>query len=79
MDQITRWPAPQQRFQLTYSPAHRPSGTPINPQASRNVLSERCTAEIEATTADAATAQFERDRNLMVTSCTRMQVSEVDL
>lgn len=62
-----------QLYELTYSPAHTPSGTPHNPAASRQVLQERRTAQIEAPHADAAVWRFERDQGCMVTACKRVQ------
>ena len=66
-------PPAQVPYRLTYSPAHRPSGVPVIPNASRQVLSERLTADVVAPSADAACAIFERDSGRMVTACTRLQ------
>lgn len=60
-------------FRLTYSPSHFPNGIPRNPTASRQVLAERRTAEVMAPSADAATWAYERDHDVMVTACTRLQ------
>lgn len=72
---ITERPVPLATWQLTYSPAHKPSGTPLNPHASRQVMAQRLTTTIEAPTADAATGIFEREKGLMVTACERLQSS----
>jgi hypothetical protein len=61
------------RFQLTYSPAHRANGTPIDPTASRQVLSERRTITVQAAHADAAVWIFEREHGRMATACKRLQ------
>lgn len=68
-----RAPPAMVRFELTYSPAHRASGSPLNPHASRQVLAERITTTVEAIHADAAVMRFEREHGLMVTACTRLQ------
>lgn len=65
-------------FQLTYSPAHRANGAPLNPTASRQVLAERCTVQVRATHADAAVWAFERDFDRMATGCKRLQVADLD-
>jgi len=65
-------------FRVTYSPAHLPSGVPLDPRASRQTLAERVTTTITAPTADAATWAFERDHNRMVTACTRLQAGDED-
>lgn len=63
-------------FELTYCPAYKPSGAPINPQASRQELQERRTAVVEALSSEAATDRFERDQDRMVTGCTRVQFDQ---
>lgn len=68
-------PPALQRFELTYSPAHKPNGTPLDPRASRQVLQERRTAETSALNADGAVRAFERDHDRMVTDCKRVQES----
>lgn len=68
-----RQPPAQIPYRVTYSPAHLPSGVPVDPQASRQVLAERRTASVIAPNADAACAMFERDSGRMVTACTRLQ------
>jgi hypothetical protein len=65
-------------FQLTYSPAHRASGAPLNPTASRQVLAERRKVIVRATHADAAVWTFERDNDRMATGCKRLQDCGVD-
>lgn len=60
-------------YELTYSPAYRPSGAPINPTASRQELQERRTTVVEALTADVAIDRFERASDRMVTHCVRLQ------
>lgn len=62
-----------QTYQLTYAPAYRPSGTPLEPTASRQTLAERKTANVEAITSDGAIDTFERDAGRMVTGCKRLQ------
>jgi hypothetical protein len=66
------------RFQLTYSPAHRANGTPIDPTASRQALSERRTITVQAAHADAAVWMFERDHGRMATACKRLQDVEAE-
>jgi hypothetical protein len=60
-------------FELTYSPAHRANGTPLDPCASRQVMAERRTATVRARHADAAVWMFERDNDRMATACKRLQ------
>jgi hypothetical protein len=55
-------------FELTYSPAYKACGTPLNPKASRLELAERKTAVVDALTAEGATDAFERESGLMVTA-----------
>lgn len=62
-----------QRFELTYSPAHKPSGVPLDQHASRQVLQQRLTQEVEAIDSDGAISLFERDSQRMVTACRRVQ------
>jgi hypothetical protein len=64
---------PLPAFQLTYSPAHRANGTPLDPTASRNVLGQRRTAIVRARHSDAAVWAFERDTDRMATACRRLQ------
>jgi hypothetical protein len=64
-------------FELTYSPGYRPSGSPIHPQASRQVLRERRTVQLQALTAEGATDNFERATGFMVTACTRLQSADL--
>lgn len=66
-------------FQLTYSPAHRASGAPLNPTASRQVLAERRTITVRAPHADAAVWVFERDNDRMATGCRRLQDVALEL
>lgn len=61
-------------FELTYSPAYRPSGSPIEPHASRQALQERRTAQVMALSAEGATRHWERLTGQMVTGCTRVQL-----
>jgi hypothetical protein len=63
-------------YQLTYSPAHRANGTPLDPTASRQVLAERRTVKLQARHADAAVWTFERATDRMTTGCKRLQ--EID-
>ncbi len=64
---------PLQLFELTYAPGHKPTGTPVDPNASRQVLRERRTAQIEALDCDGAISMFERQSQRMVTDCKRVQ------
>jgi hypothetical protein len=66
-------------FQLTYSPAHRANGAPLNPTASRQVLGERRTVTVRAPHADAAVWAFERDNDRMATACRRLQDDAADV
>lgn len=68
---------PAIHWRITFSPGHYPSGMPVNRHASRQVLAERLWRVVEAPTADAAVAHFERTENLMVTACERADVGEV--
>jgi hypothetical protein len=60
-------------FQITFSPAHRPNGMPLDPHASRQVFAERRVAHVRAPHADAAVWAFERDNDRMATACRRLQ------
>jgi hypothetical protein len=60
-------------FQITYSPAHRPNGMPLDPHASRQAFAERRVAHVRAAHADAAVWMFERDNDRMATACRRLQ------
>lgn len=62
------------RFELTYSPAHKPNGVPLDAKASRQVLHQRLTQEVEAIDCDGAIALFERESQRMVTACKRVQL-----
>jgi hypothetical protein len=62
-----------QLFKLTYSPAHTPTGVPLDRTASHQVLRERRTETIEALDCDGAIASFERSSCRMVTECKRVQ------
>ena len=68
-------PAPTlQLFELTYSPAHKPNGVPLDKTASRQVLHERHTTQVEAINSDGAIALFERESQRMVNACKRVQL-----
>ena len=65
--------APAITWRLTFSPAHYPSGMPIDRYARREALAMRLHKFVQAPTADGAVAVFERQENLMVTACERAQ------
>lgn len=64
---------PLQSFELTYSPAHHPSGTPLDNTASRQVLAQRLTRIVVACSPQGAIDAFERRAGRMVTGCMRLQ------
>lgn len=62
-------------YELTFAPGYYASGAPIHPRASRQVLSQRLTAQVQAATPEGAIDAFERREDRMVTACTRVQLA----
>ncbi len=64
-------------YELTYLPAYTPSGVPKDATASKQVLAEQCTVNVQAINIDAAVERFERDSGNMVLTGKRLQLEEV--
>ncbi len=58
-------------FTLTYAPGYNASGTPVDPNPSRQALRERREQTVDAPNADQAVGYFERTTDRMVTQCER--------
>ncbi len=63
-------------FELTYAPSYKANGTPLDRNASRQVLAHRATSQEHGISPESAIDAFEHRQDRMVTACKRVQFTD---